>query len=42
MNYLLAEIPDEVLDHPTMQRLTLLTVELLMFENVRHFPKRLQ
>ena len=39
MNYLLTEIPDEVLDHPTMQRLTLLTVELLMFENVRHIPK---
>ena len=42
MNYLLTEIPDEVLDHPTMQRLTLLAVELLMSENVRHIPKRSQ
>lgn len=34
LNFLFVEIPDEILDHPTMRRLTELFVDVLIHENV--------
>ena len=33
--FLFTEIPDEILDHPTMQRLVELIVDIMTYENVR-------
>ena len=35
LHFLFTEIPNEVLDHPTMQRLVELIVDIMMYDNVR-------
>ena len=37
LHFLFTEIPDEVLDHPTMQRLLELFIDIVVYDNVHHF-----